>query len=175
MSHSRELMVNGYSTEVIDDDLTDVNKENDDIPISIRSLFQYPIYIRFLFYLTLSAVANSVDASFLTGYGAAYFGGCHSIEMNNHCHKPYNYDDWNWYFNVAMTIQAFISFFAAPIIGGLSDHYGRKPFLIMEVVIGILPSLVMTFHNDMLLYIMLLILNGFSGPVSSAYTADVLC
>merc|ERR550525_946627 len=111
-------MVNGCSKEI------DEEKEIDELPVSFYSLFKHPTYVRFLLYYTFVALTGTEGASFLTGYGAAWFGGCHSVEMNNDCHKTYNYDRWNWWFNIAMTIQAFISFFFAPIIGGLSDRYG---------------------------------------------------
>lgn len=151
----------------------------DETPITLRSLLQYPLYLRFLLYFWLMFIAYLEVSSFLAGYGAAWFSGCHSVPMNNHCPYNFDYDNFNHWSMLTMSISAGVCFVCSPVIGILSDRFGRKPFLFLHLITLFVAPFVMTFHNDMMLFLFLSILPSINGgdtvnPVVQAYIADVL-
>ena len=182
MDHSKPLVINEQVIEPSDPLIQQppsISKDTD-IPSTFRSLLRYPLYLRYLIYSKILFIAFYQQASFLSGYGAAYFAGCHSIEQNNNCPYTYNYDKYNLYYQLASSVRGLFAFLSAPIVGGLSDQYGRKPFLILQLVTYSIPYIFMSFYNDMLIFILLSTMFGLNGstliqtPVTQAYIADVL-
>jgi DHA1 family tetracycline resistance protein-like MFS transporter len=69
-----------------------------------------------------------------------------------------------------------MQFFVSPIVGSLSDHYGRKPFLLLSVICMGGPVSALFFTRNMWVYAGLTATLGSCAitlPLTSAYVADV--
>lgn len=69
-----------------------------------------------------------------------------------------------------------MQFFLSPIVGSLSDRYGRKPFLVLSVICMGAPVSSLFFTHNMWVYAALTATLGSCAitlPLSSAYVADV--
>ena len=74
------------------------------------------------------------------------------------------------------TVYAVMNFLSAPILGGLSDRFGRRPVLIMSIGTLAIDFLIMGFAHAIWLLFVGRILSGISGATHStaaAYIADV--
>lgn len=72
-------------------------------------------------------------------------------------------------------IKGFLSFLAAPLLGALSDAYGRRPFLLLTVACTCLPIPFLLIHN-LWWHVMVLAVSGTCAVTFSivfAYVSDV--
>lgn len=79
---------------------------------------------------------------------------------------------------VGLIISSFslFQFLSAPIIGKLSDRYGRKPLLILSQISTFLGFLVLAFANSVWMLFLSRIIDGLLGSnmtLSNAYIADI--
>lgn len=84
--------------------------------------------------------------------------------------------DVNDYFGYFIAMYAAMQFFASPILGSLSDRYGRRPVLLFSLLGAGLDYLLMAFAPNLsILFIGRLIsgLTGASMTVATSYIADV--
>lgn len=75
----------------------------------------------------------------------------------------------------AEAVKGLLAFWACPAIGKLSDSLGRKPFLLMSVVGTTLPTCLLAFYSNMVLYLFFFSLSGlFAGTftLTFAYISD---
>lgn len=71
---------------------------------------------------------------------------------------------------------ALAQFIAAPILGSLSDKYGRKPILIISKAGTVVAYIMLAFTGNFLVLILSRLIDGFTGgniPVARAYISDV--
>lgn len=61
---------------------------------------------------------------------------------------------------LGLTLYSLFAIFSAPLLGALSDRYGRKPVLLISVFTSFLSSLIIGFGNTVLIYIIGRIING---------------
>jgi len=61
---------------------------------------------------------------------------------------------------VGMALYSVFAIFSAPLLGALSDRYGRKPVLLISVFTSFLSSLIIGFGNTVWIYIFGRIING---------------
>lgn len=81
-----------------------------------------------------------------------------------------------WYGGWLMFAYAAVQFFMAPVLGGLSDHYGRRPVLLLSLLglgidylfLAFAPSIIWLFAGRIIAGIF-----GASFTTASAYIADV--
>ena len=74
------------------------------------------------------------------------------------------------------TVYAIMNFLSAPILGGLSDRFGRRPVLLLSIGTLAIDFLIMGFAHSVWLLFLGRILAGISGATHStaaAYIADV--
>ncbi len=74
------------------------------------------------------------------------------------------------------TVYAVMNFLSAPILGGLSDRFGRRPVLIMSIGMLAIDFVIMGFAHSVWLLFVGRVLSGISGAThstASAYIADV--
>lgn len=67
-------------------------------------------------------------------------------------------------------------FFSSPVLGYLSDRYGRKPILVFSKAGTVLAYLMLAFSRNYALLILSRLIDGFTGgniPAARAYIADV--
>eukprot|EP00484_Ammonia_sp_Unknown_P027396 CAMPEP_0197028582 /NCGR_PEP_ID=MMETSP1384-20130603/8234_1 /TAXON_ID=29189 /ORGANISM="Ammonia sp." /LENGTH=496 /DNA_ID=CAMNT_0042457601 /DNA_START=20 /DNA_END=1510 /DNA_ORIENTATION=+ len=154
--------------------------DTEDTAVTFRAVLRYPVYRRYLFFFLVCFLAFYERASFLSGYGAAYFGGCKTVKANNNCSKPFNYDRFNLVLQASLSVANLFAFITAPLIGRLSDIYGRKPFICAQLIIYAIPYLFILFYNNMFVFLVLWALQGLNGstqistPVTQAYISDIL-
>ena len=73
-------------------------------------------------------------------------------------------------------IYAFIQFFSAPLIGHLSDRWGRKVILVMSISNLVIQSLVFAFSHSFYLLLLARSLSGFAAATqSTVYTVASDC
>ena len=77
---------------------------------------------------------------------------------------------------VLSTVFAVMQFLFGPIIGALSDRFGRRPILLISLVVMSLDYLVMAVAGTMWLLLLGRVVGGITaatGPTASAYMADI--
>lgn len=81
-----------------------------------------------------------------------------------------------WYGGWLSTSYALMQFFCAPIVGSLSDQYGRRPVLLISLLGFAIDYLFLSFANTVVLLFIGRIIAGLTGAsitTASAYIADV--
>lgn len=82
----------------------------------------------------------------------------------------------NNYFGYFVAVYALMQFFASPILGSLSDRYGRRPVLLCSLLGAALDYLFMAFASTLPLLFIGRIISGLTGAsmtVLNSYMADV--
>ncbi|RAP28761.1 hypothetical protein DID78_04510 [Candidatus Marinamargulisbacteria bacterium SCGC AG-343-D04] len=77
---------------------------------------------------------------------------------------------------ILMSAFSFAQFIAAPILGHLSDIYGRKSILILSKCGTVLSYLVLAYAHNFWLFLLARLLDGFTGgniAVARAYISDI--
>ena len=148
--------------------------------ISFLSVLKYKSFSLILPYYALLEIASYQRFVFMAAYGAAFLSGCHTIKQNNNCHGDFKYDEYNIYYNYANSVAGLLAFLFAGFIGGLSDTFGRKPFMIFQIIITAIPYIIMLFYNNLYVFLGLWCLIGINGstipttPISNSIVADTL-
>lgn len=74
------------------------------------------------------------------------------------------------------TVFSFFQFFSAPIMGSLSDSYGRKPMLILSQISTLVSFIILAFANSLPLIFLSRIVDGMLGSnftIAQAYLSDL--
>jgi len=77
---------------------------------------------------------------------------------------------------VLMAVYSLAQFFAAPVLGGLSDQYGRKPLLVMSKIGSVVGYCVLAIANTYGLFFLARLIDGITGgniSIARAYVADI--
>ncbi len=80
------------------------------------------------------------------------------------------------YFGYFISSYSFIQFFTSPVLGALSDRFGRRPILLISLFGAGLDYIVMAFAPNLFVLFLGRLLSGLTGAsmtVASAYMADV--
>ncbi|MGC4095058.1 MAG: TCR/Tet family MFS transporter [Polyangiaceae bacterium] len=88
-------------------------------------------------------------------------------------HEPDQVSRWYGYF---VAIYAVLQFLSSPLLGGLSDRFGRRPVLLMSLVGAAIDYFFMAFAPTLPLLFLGRVVSGVSGAsftVASAYIADI--
>lgn len=82
----------------------------------------------------------------------------------------------NQYFGYFISVYALMQFVASPVLGSLSDKFGRRPILLMSLLGAGLDYILMAFAPNLAILFIGRIISGLTGAsmtVASAYMADV--
>ncbi|MBX3017955.1 MAG: TCR/Tet family MFS transporter [Bdellovibrionaceae bacterium] len=82
----------------------------------------------------------------------------------------------NTYFGYFVAVYALMQFVASPILGSLSDRYGRRPVLLLSLLCAGLDYLLMVFSPNLWVLFLGRVISGLTGAsmtVASSYMADV--
>ena len=77
---------------------------------------------------------------------------------------------------IAIAVYSFVQLFFNPILGKLSDKYGRKPLIVISLLLNALGYVIFAFTHTYLVLIISRIIGGIGGSsigVAQAYIADV--
>lgn len=80
------------------------------------------------------------------------------------------------YFGYFLSVYALMQFIASPLLGNLSDRFGRRPVLLLSLLGGALDYVAMAFAPSLFFLFMGRIIAGLTGAnftVAQAYIADV--
>lgn len=80
------------------------------------------------------------------------------------------------YFGYFISVYSLIQFFASPILGALSDRFGRRPILLISLLGACIDYVIMAFAPNLTILFLGRIVSGLTGAsmtVASAYIADV--
>tara|TARA_A100001015_G_C14931516_1_gene688654 strand:- start:205 stop:1083 length:879 start_codon:yes stop_codon:yes gene_type:complete len=81
-----------------------------------------------------------------------------------------------FWLGILLSAYSFSQFFATPILGSLSDKYGRKTLLLWSKFGTVISYIILAFSNSIPLFLCARLLDGFTGgnfSVARAYVADV--
>ena len=116
---------------------------------------------------------------FLVPYGAAYFGNC-DVNSDESDDCQFDYDEWVFWDSLSLTIMGAISFLFSGFLGRASDSFGRKIFLLLTFIVGLITRGIMIFTDNLIIFLALRGLYGINGgrdaqtPVMNAYYVYVL-
>lgn len=82
----------------------------------------------------------------------------------------------NHYFGYFVAVYALMQFVASPVLGGLSDRYGRRPILLGSLLGASLDYLFMAFATSLPMLFIGRIISGLTGAsmtVANSYMADI--
>jgi DHA1 family tetracycline resistance protein-like MFS transporter len=82
----------------------------------------------------------------------------------------------NHYYGYFISVYALMQFIASPVLGSLSDKYGRRPVLLVSLLGAGLDYLLMAFAPQMWILFLGRVISGLSGAsmtVASSYMADI--
>jgi MFS transporter, DHA1 family, tetracycline resistance protein len=82
----------------------------------------------------------------------------------------------SYYFGFFISIYSLIQFFASPILGALSDKFGRRPVLLVSLCGAALDYMLMAYAPNLWILFLGRIISGLTGAsmtVASAYMADI--
>eukprot|EP01084_Bolivina_argentea_P100748 180781_1 len=140
----------------------------------IKELFGYKLYIRFIPYMAIYATVLVMPTVVLPAFGAKWFANCDNSD--NNC--EYDYESFNFYQSLFMSIRGSISFLFSGFIGAVSDVYGRKIFLLIPAIISTINYSFFTFYVNLWFFWSLTLINAFSasqsalGSMQTAYISD---
>jgi len=80
------------------------------------------------------------------------------------------------YIGILMAAYSAAQFISAPILGSLSDKYGRKPVLVLSKLGTVLGYVVLAFSSSYGLFLLSRLIDGFTGgniSVARAYVSDI--
>ena len=95
---------------------------NSPIKKRVSILLQHVEYRRILPYFAMWVFSGYIPAVFMPQWGAEQF--------NN------DYNQYNIYSSIFASIGGTMGFLLGPLVGRISDSYGRKPVFYMNVVLG---------------------------------------
>ncbi|HVZ12897.1 MAG TPA: MFS transporter, partial [Bauldia sp.] len=79
-------------------------------------------------------------------------------------------------FGVIMAVYALMQFICSPVLGALSDRFGRRPVLLVSIAGAAVDYLVMTFSPLFAVLLIGRMISGITGAnmaVATAYIADI--
>ncbi|MCM0607187.1 MAG: TCR/Tet family MFS transporter [Xanthomonadaceae bacterium] len=82
----------------------------------------------------------------------------------------------NEYFGYFISIYALMQFLASPVLGSLSDKFGRRPILLVSLLCAGLDYILMAFANTLPLLFIGRVISGLTGAsqtVATSYMSDV--
>ncbi|MCA9137846.1 MAG: TCR/Tet family MFS transporter [Planctomycetales bacterium] len=82
----------------------------------------------------------------------------------------------SWYYGLIVASYATMQFFCAPILGGLSDRFGRRPILLVALFGLGVDFMIQGFANSIWLLFLARLISGIFGAsftVGNAYIADI--
>ena len=75
----------------------------------------------------------------------------------------YNFQSHPLLLGVLMASYSFAQFFSSPILGSLSDRYGRKPLLVLSKLGSVFGYVLMAFSGSFSLLLIARLIDGFTG------------
>ena len=127
----------------------------------IKSLFRNKAYSRLLPFIAIYWIAYIQNAVVMPAYGAAWFAGCD--ESDDDCN--FDYTKYNFWHSLTISLRGLLGFLFAGFVGSLSDSYGRKPFILIQILICCVNYATLAIFGNLLTWF---ILNGVDGLFSSS-------
>eukprot|EP01084_Bolivina_argentea_P207426 353903_1 len=152
---------------------------NSSLLYEIKTIFFQKKLLSVLPLVFLWVVAGYIPATFMPAWSAKYFANCTEQQIkDNIC--VYNYPlsaRWNAIFGA---IGGVISFLFGAMLGDISDSFGRKPFLYMNVITSALQYAPLIIWPHMWIKLVFMIPSGLNcsdnslTPSMVTYIADIM-
>ena len=143
---------------------------------NIKDLFQTKAYRRLLPFIGIYWIIYIQNVVVMPSFGASWFAGCN--EDDNDC--EFDYIQYNFWQSLILSIRGLLGFLFSGFIGLLSDSFGRKPFILMDVSILCVNYLILSLFGNLWTWFGLWALNGlFStsqalNAIMTAYISDII-
>ncbi|MBG90515.1 MAG: hypothetical protein CL521_01720 [Actinobacteria bacterium] len=88
----------------------------------------------------------------------------------------YQFESSYWLIGLLMSAYSMAQFFAAPLLGRLSDKYGRKPLLIASKIGTVIAYVILANASTYTMFLISRLLDGFTGgniAIARAYISDI--
>eukprot|EP01084_Bolivina_argentea_P183192 316158_1 len=124
--------------------------EAEDKQQTIRDLFRNKFYQRILIFTCCQALFGIMQDMIMPAFGGRFFSENCNNDNNTDC--DYNYTTYNLYDSIFGSIRGLIGFLMSGALGAASDHYGRKPFLLITTVLALINFASMSFLLNIWIY-----------------------
>ena len=170
-----------------------VNPSSSSRPLlsQLKELKTYKPFVKLCYLLFFYIVISYMPSVFMSAYGAEWFGGCidrsktildNSINISTKSEDEcdFDYASWQLYTNLFTSFRGLISFLFCGFIGRISDAYGRKICMFINVFVNQFHFVPIIFIPNLWVYFIVSLLNGVNGsensltPIMAAYVSDIL-
>ena len=154
----------------------DIDPPDEPPKATLRALCRHRQFCVFLPWLFIVGLPFFIKVTFISAYGAAWFGGCKTIREDDNCDENYDFSKYVFWNNLFLSIGGLFVFLSAGIVGRLSDSFGRKKIFYIANITAVFPFLFMTFFDDFFIFFGIsafIRMNGLDGVIT-AYVSDSL-
>lgn len=149
----------------------------------LRALLAISEFKRLIPFLFMYLSCSFMPLIFITAYGAQWLSNCDTINHSDDADDKeceFNYKRYQFYNSLVLSIRGLMAFIFGTYIGHLSDEFGRKTFLLLQVFAYLLPFACLAFLDNLWLYFAFFGLSGIFGgqkgqtSIMIAYISDII-
>ena len=129
-----------------------------------KELLCFPTYVNQLIIISLYPTAILMTNTIIVGYGSKWLNGCKRIRnVDNDIECKVDYLLYNYYNSMFMSGIGLIAFIFSQYISKLSNKFGRKIFILFNIIASMIPRMSILIWNNMYLYWFIWLITGLNG------------
>ena len=142
----------------------------------IKQLFRTKSYRRLLPFIAVYWITLIQNVVVMPSFGAAFFANCD--ETDDDCN--FDFVQFNFWNSLTLSLQGLMGFLFVGFIGLLSDCYGRKPFILMDVGIRCINYSILALLGNLWIWFSFVIIGGLFtssqalNAIMTAYVSDTI-